>query len=89
MANNSVRIQLDTATIYQCSVPSLSDLTPAGRRVPTHRKWLQAAGRLAQYGAEVDRLLDNLQVDISKTKDTLDWRPAVTPREAFATLFAK
>jgi nucleoside-diphosphate-sugar epimerase len=62
----------------------------SGRRsiaIPVPPMLIRAAGRLAGRSAHVDRLLDNLQIDIRKTHETLGWRPAITPAEALSKLF--
>lgn len=48
------------------------------RLISVPQGMLRAAARLAGRTAAADRLLGNLQVDISKTCDVLDWRPPVS-----------
>ena len=48
------------------------------RLVPIPVGLLRMAGRLAGKRAAVDRLLGNLQVDISKTREMLGWSPPVS-----------
>jgi nucleoside-diphosphate-sugar epimerase len=43
---------------------------------------LRAVGLLLHRSAEIDRLCGSLEIDISHTKQVLDWSPRVTPAEA-------
>ena len=45
------------------------------------RDRLQGLARLAGRGAALQRLCGNLQVDISKTRDLLDWAPPIAVEE--------
>ena len=58
------------------------------RLIPVPMSWLQLAGKLTGKQAVIDRLCGNLQVDISHTKDTLDWKPPLTVEEGIARCFA-
>lgn len=51
------------------------------RLVPLPMSWLMLLGRLTCKKAVVDRLCSNLQVDITHTKETLDWKPPITLEE--------
>lgn len=48
------------------------------RLLPIPAPLLKFAARMAGKQAFADRLIGNLQVDISKTKNILDWAPAVS-----------
>lgn len=56
--------------------------------IPVPMSWLKLAGKLTGKQAVIDRLCGNLQVDISHTKDTLDWKPPITVEEGIARCFA-
>ncbi|MDP5460139.1 SDR family oxidoreductase [Alishewanella sp. SMS8] len=58
------------------------------RLIPVPVSWLKLAGKLTGKQAVIDRLCGNLQVDISHTKDTLNWKPPVTVEEGIARCFA-
>ena len=51
------------------------------RLVPIPMSWLILLGRLTFKKAVVDRLCNNLQVDITHTKEILDWKPPITLEE--------
>lgn len=53
------------------------------RLLPLPPTWLRLAARLVGKEAASSRLLDNLQVDIRFTKQTLNWRPRFQVEEAF------
>lgn len=56
-----------------------------GRRArlwPVPVGWLQAAGRLTGQDAVLQRLCGNLQVDITRTRERLGWRPPCSVDEA-------
>ncbi len=46
------------------------------------------AGLLGKAG-QAERLTGNLQVDISRTQEVLDWKPPLTVAESFRKMFAK
>ena len=48
------------------------------RLFPVPRSLLKAVGRLTGLGSFIDRLFGDLQVDISKTRQLLNWSPAVS-----------
>ncbi len=52
------------------------------RLFPVPPGLLRLGGRLTGHAAEVERLIDSLQVDIGYTCGTLDWRPPVPAAEA-------
>lgn len=56
-----------------------------GRRVwlvPVPLGLMRAGAALVGKSGIADRLLNSLQVDISKTRTTLEWRPVVLPKDA-------
>ncbi|KUM52489.1 UDP-glucose 4-epimerase family protein [Rheinheimera sp. EpRS3] len=57
------------------------------RLLPVPVSWLKLAGKVTGKQAVIDRLCGNLQLDISHTKDTLDWTPPVTVEEGIARCF--
>lgn len=58
------------------------------RLLPVSVGLMQFATRLLGKGAMADRLFGNLQVDISKARDLLGWKPVVTMDEALAQMFS-
>lgn len=50
---------------------------------PIPIRFYKLAGRLFNKSDVVDRLIGSLQVDISHTKDTLDWKPPHSLQEGF------
>ncbi|MBI5330968.1 MAG: NAD-dependent epimerase/dehydratase family protein [Betaproteobacteria bacterium] len=46
--------------------------------IPVPVGWLRAAGRLSGKLAEIDRLVDSLQVDITHTRNLMGWTPPVS-----------
>jgi nucleoside-diphosphate-sugar epimerase len=78
---------------FDLSVPELLSVIGAALGRST-RLWsvpipmLKTAGWLAGRRGEVARLVDSLQVDISETCNSLDWRPTVTTTEAIARTVA-
>ncbi|QTR46400.1 hypothetical protein J9253_00090 [Thiothrix litoralis] len=52
------------------------------RLLPIPQSWLETALTLVSKRAIAQRLCGNLQVDISKTRDLLDWTPPVSVDEA-------
>ncbi|WP_234968843.1 hypothetical protein [Thiomicrospira sp. ALE5] len=48
---------------------------------------MRFAARVLGKGAVADRLFGNLQVDSSKARDLLGWKPVVTMDEALARMF--
>lgn len=62
----------------------------AGRRsrlLPVPASWLRAVASLLGKRAVADRLLGNLQVDATKARTLLGWRPVVTMDEQLAKMF--
>lgn len=57
------------------------------RLIPVPVSWLTLAGKMTGKKAVVDRLCSNLQVDISHTKETLDWKPPVSLEEGIKRCF--
>jgi len=55
--------------------------------LPIPINWLKFAGKIAGRKAEIDRLCGNLQVDITHTKEALDWRPPITIEEGLKRCF--
>ncbi|BBG90120.1 UDP-glucose 4-epimerase family protein [Aeromonas caviae] len=54
--------------------------------IPIPAKLLHIAARLLGREAIVDRLCGSLKVDITHTKETLDWRPPVTMEQQLAKI---
>jgi len=59
------------------------------RLIPVPVSWLKLAGKLVGKQAVIDRLCGNLQVDITHTKQTLDWVPPITVEEGIRRCFVK
>lgn len=57
------------------------------RLLPVPAGWLRAGASLLGKRAVADRLLGNLQVDATKARTLLGWRPVVTMDEQLAKLF--
>lgn len=57
--------------------------------IPVPVSWLKLAGKLLGKQAVVDRLCGNLQVDITHTKETLNWTPPITIEEGIRRCFVK
>ena len=57
------------------------------RLLPVPVGLMRFAARLLGKGAVADRLFGNLQVDSSKARDLLGWKPVVTMDEALARMF--
>lgn len=57
-------------------------LRTRARLIPVPMKALQLTGRLLGRGAMVERLCGSLQVDITKTRESLGWMPPVRVDEA-------
>ena len=57
------------------------------RLLPVPVSWLTLAGKLIGKKAVVDRLCSNLQVDITHTKETLNWKPPVSMEEGIKRCF--
>lgn len=57
------------------------------RLLPVPVSWLTLAGKLTGKKAVVDRLCSNLQVDITHTKETLNWKPPVSMEEGIKRCF--
>ncbi|WNO61673.1 SDR family oxidoreductase [Rheinheimera sp. MMS21-TC3] len=51
--------------------------------------WLQLAAKLLGKRAVIERLCGNLQVDISHTRQQLDWQPVITIEDGLKKCFAK
>lgn len=58
------------------------------RLFPVPRLWLQFAGRTLGRAEAVRRLVDNLQVDITKARQVLGWRPPLTVEQGMRRLLA-
>ena len=56
--------------------------------LPVPMNWLKLAGKLTGKQAVIERLCGNLQVDITHTKDTLGWVPAISVEEGIARCFS-
>lgn len=59
------------------------------RLVPMPVSWLKFTTKLIGKQAVIDRLCGNLQVDISHTKETLDWVPPISVEEGIRRCFIK
>lgn len=59
------------------------------RLLPIPVSWLRLLGKLTGKEAVIERLCDNLQVDITFTKERLDWQPKVSVREGLRRCFYK
>ncbi|BCF89410.1 UDP-glucose 4-epimerase family protein [Paraburkholderia largidicola] len=46
--------------------------------------WLRLAGHITGRSAQIDRLIGSLQVDTSRLRQTLDWKPPYTADEGLA-----
>jgi nucleoside-diphosphate-sugar epimerase len=57
------------------------------RLLPVPASWLRAGAGLLGKRAMADRLLGNLQVDATKARTLLGWRPVVTMDEQLAKMF--
>jgi nucleoside-diphosphate-sugar epimerase len=57
------------------------------RLLPVPASWLRAGASLFGKRAVADRLLGNLQVDATKARTLLGWRPVVTMDEQLAKMF--
>lgn len=57
------------------------------RLLPVPASWLRAGASLLGKRAMADRLLSNLQVDATKARTLLGWRPVVTMDEQLASMF--
>lgn len=57
------------------------------RLLPVPASWLRAGAGLLGKRAVADRLLGNLQVDATKARALLGWRPVVTMDEQLAKMF--
>lgn len=57
------------------------------RLLPVPASWLRAGASLLGKRAVADRLLGNLQVDATKARTLLGWRPVVTMDEQLAKMF--
>jgi len=55
--------------------------------LPVPMSWLRLLGRVTGKQAVIDRLCDNLQVDISHTKHTLGWQPPISVVEGIQRCF--
>jgi UDP-glucose 4-epimerase len=51
-------------------------------RLPVPPALIRSIGTLTKRSESVARLMENLQVDISKTCDTLNWNPPITAEDA-------
>ncbi len=54
-----------------------------GWMLPIPVKFFEMLGKLTGKSETIDRLCGSLQVDISKTKQLLDWQPPVSVKDAF------
>ena len=59
------------------------------RLIPVPLRFLKLAGKLTGKQTVIDRLCGNLQVDISYTKETLDWKPPISVEEGIKRCFEK
>lgn len=57
------------------------------RLLPVPASWLRAGASLLGKRAVADRLLGNLQVDATKARTLLGWRPVITMDEQLAKMF--
>jgi nucleoside-diphosphate-sugar epimerase len=57
------------------------------RLLPVPASWLRAGAGLLGKRAVADRLLGNLQVDATKARTLLGWRPVITMDEQLAKMF--
>lgn len=57
------------------------------RLLPVPSSWLRAGARLLGKQAVADRLLGNLQVDATKARRLIGWRPVITMDEQLAKMF--
>jgi len=73
----------DLSTAKMLSELSLA-LGKSGRMISLPVKLFEVLGKISGKSAIVDRLCGSLQVDISKTKELLDWQPPVSVKEGFA-----
>lgn len=58
------------------------------RLLPVPSNILRASARIIGKGSTADRLLANLQVDATKARTVLGWRPVVTIDEQLSAIFA-
>lgn len=58
------------------------------RLVPIPRKWVEFCARLVGKGDVAERLCGNLQVNIKKANEVLEWFPPYCVKEAFEKSFA-
>ena len=56
-------------------------LNVSNRLIPIPTSWFNQASKLIEKPAIVQRLRGSLQVDISKTKELLDWNPPYSTSE--------
>lgn len=56
---------------------------------PVPVRWLRSGASLLGKRAMADRLLDNLQVDATKARTLLGWRPVVSMDEQLAKMFSQ
>lgn len=56
------------------------------RLIPIPMKWIRFIAGLLRKSAVAERLCGSLQVDITHTKETLDWRPPVTMEQQLAKI---
>lgn len=76
----------DVSTSYLLKSMIISaDKTPFLLSVPVG--FLRFVAGVVGKGAVIDRMASNLQVDISHTKDTLDWEPPVSFKEGIRRCF--
>ena len=59
------------------------------RLIPVPVSWLKFAGKLLGKQAVIERLCGNLQVDITHTKETLNWTPPISIEEGIQRCFTK
>jgi len=57
------------------------------RLLPVSVSWLRFATKLIGKQAVIDRLCGNLEVDITHTKETLNWRPPISLDEGIKRCF--
>lgn len=89
LADALLRCALDSRAAHGCfhvsdgEDPTVVELARAlgkhlqkpARLVPVPPNWLRAAGRVTGRSAQIERLVDDLRVDISRIRTVLNWQP--------------
>ena len=84
-ANQTFLISDDDDLSTKAFVKGLSNgLGKSGLMLPVPNVFFAIAGKLLGKSGVIDRLCGSLQVDISHTKDTLNWQPPYTVEQGFA-----